>query len=729
MITYKEGNLSLIDINTRHQLFQLTLGAQGSMIEPLIKHLPKIIVVAYDEKTPIGWIVHIDSRNLSKDNKRRWLAYIAVFVNQIYRGRGIGEELVKKIGEILKSRFDFLVMMPRDPHGQMFFKKIGAKQWKNFPEDDWPDGLGRQVKPIEENQPMYKKGLRHALFLGVVRQGDAVEAADISHEDAASHYDYRMMYGCRWRYDSGTESVEWTNEPTNDEKFAVETWLNRRGYEIKHQNIGHAKRIKTLTEIKQMIMEGVKEKALEDFIKKTIQGTEWQGKIFIAGGYVRDEFMGKDPKDLDLLVNAPNGGIEFAKWITKKVGAYKGGATEEDPGSNPVIFPRFGTAKFNLRGVVHNGIDLSDMDIESVMPRKEQYTAGSRKPTVTGGELKDDVERRDFTVNSLLKDLSTGEILDLTGMGKDDIRAGIVRTPLNPDKIFTDDPLRMLRAVRFAVKYNWKLPLFMIRGLKNNASQLKNISQERIRDELNKILITGSPSKGVKLLKITGLLPFVIPELVPAIKMTQNVHHKHDVFQHTLDVLSKTEPILVQRLMALFHDIGKTVTRSVEPETKGVHFYGHEIEGEKIVEDVMNRLKYPRELINAVKLGVRNHMRLKQAGDTGVHIKDKTLLRFRNEMGEQLENVLNLMHADNISHSDASSMPNQISAIRQRLESLKDVPTRPKMPIDGFDLTLMGLKPGPIFKEIMNAVAEAWYENPNLSKEQALTIAKKVAKI
>jgi tRNA nucleotidyltransferase/poly(A) polymerase len=432
---------------------------------------------------------------------------------------------------------------------------------------------------------------------------------------------------------------------------------------------------------------------------------------------------------LDLLVNSPNGGIEFAKWITKKVGAYKGGTTEEDPGSNPVIFPRFGTAKFNLRGVVHDGIDLSDIDIESVMPRKEQYTAGSRKPTVTGGELKDDVERRDFTVNSLLKDLSTGEILDLTGMGKDDIRAGIVRTPLNPDKIFTDDPLRMLRAIRFAVKYGWKLPLFMIRGLKRNASQLKNISQERIRDELNKILITGAPSKGIKLLKITGLLPFVIPELVPAINMTQNIHHKHDVFQHTLDVLSKTEPILVQRLMALFHDIGKTVTRSIEPNTKGVHFYGHEIEGEKIVEDVMNRLKYPRELINAVKLGVRNHMRLKQSGDTGVHIKDKTLLKFRNEMGEQLENVLNLMHADNISHSDASSMPNQISGIRQRLESLKNVPVRPKMPIDGYDLTLMGLKPGPIFKEIMNAVAEAWYENPALTKREALEIARKVAKI
>jgi len=369
------------------------------------------------------------------------------------------------------------------------------------------------------------------------------------------------------------------------------------------------------------------------------------------------------------------------------------------------------------------------MDIEAVMPRKEQYTAGSRKPTVTGGELKDDVERRDFTVNSLLKDLSSGEILDLTGLGKEDIKRGIIRTPLNPDKIFTDDPLRMLRAIRFAVKYNWKLPMFMLRGLKKNAAQLQNISQERIRDELNKMLVTGSPDTAIELLRITGLLKYVIPELIPAIKMLQNKHHKADVFQHTLDVLSKTEPILIQRLMALFHDIGKTVTKTVDPSTGGVHFYGHEMAGEKMVEMIMNRLKYPKELIDAVKLGVRNHMRLKQAGAEGVQMKDKTLLKFRNEMGEQLENMLNVMHADNIAHSEASSMPNQISGIRNRLEKLKDIPTRPKMPITGNDLQELGLKPGPIFKEIMNAVAEAWYENPGLTKIQALEIARKIAKI
>ncbi len=477
-----------------------------------------------------------------------------------------------------------------------------------------------------------------------------------------------------------------------------------------------------MKDIKQRIVEGIKEKSAEDFIRQTISGTEWQGKVFVAGGYVRDEFMGKDPKDLDLLVNKPNGGIEFANWITKKIGVFK-------DGSNPVTFPRFGTAKFNLFGVVHNGVDLSDMDIEAVMPRKEQYTAGSRKPDVSQGELEDDVHRRDFTVNSLLKDLSTGEILDLTGMGKDDIKAGIVRTPLNPDKIFTDDPLRMLRAIRFSVKYNWKLPMFMIRGLKKNASQLTNISNERIRDELDKMLMTGSPAKAIKLMKVTGLLKYVIPELLPAVKMVQNIHHQHDVFTHILDVLSKTQPVLVERLMALFHDIGKTVTKSVTPT--GVHFYGHEDEGSKMAEEVMTRLKYPSELINAVKIGVRNHMRLKSAKDTGVELSDKALRKFKIDVGEHLENILNVIHADNCAHADASAMPNQINNIRKRLETLNMnvVKGKPKLPITGNDLQALGIKPGPIYSDIMKAVTEVWFENPNITQSQALEIAKKVAKI
>ncbi len=406
--------------------------------------------------------------------------------------------------------------------------------------------------------------------------------------------------------------------------------------------------------LKTLMTEGAKEVAVEDFLKNLIRGTEWENKVFIAGGYVRDYVMGKDPKDLHLMVNKPNGGIEFADWVTQKIGNHK-------TGSNPVIFPRFGTAKFNLNGITHNGLDLSGMDIEAVMPRAETYSVGSRKPEVGFSSLQGDAERRDLTANALFKNLSTGEILDLTGRGMEDIQKGVVRTPMEPSKTFIDDPLRMLRVVRFYAKYKWEIPFHIVKALKSNANQLENISAERISEELNKMLMTSNPDKAVKLLRITNLLQYVIPELKQAIKMTQNHHHTMDVFSHTLEVLRKTQPILIQRLMGLFHDIGKIVTRSVTPT--GIHFYGHESAGVDIVEKIMRRLKYPTEVIESVKTGVANHMKLKHGGDTAINISDKTLRKFVSEVGDQLENVLGLIHADNIAHSETSSMPNQIDFV------------------------------------------------------------------
>ena len=465
------------------------------------------------------------------------------------------------------------------------------------------------------------------------------------------------------------------------------------------------------------LLEDVEHNSALEFISKIVKESPYKGNVFLAGGAVRDMEMGKDPKDLDLVVKGSlNAGIEFAEWFTKKIGNYI-------EGSNPVVFPRFGTAKFNLSGVTQNGKDLSKIDVEVVATRKEKYTDGSRKPEVSDGDLSDDVHRRDFTVNSLLKDLTTGEILDLTGLGREDIKNGIVRTPLNPDVIFNEDPLRLLRAVRFAIKYNWKLPMNMIRAMTKNASKLDNISKERVKEELDKMLLTTNPHKAVKLMKSTGMLKYVIPELVPAIKMTQNRHHKYDVFDHTLDVLKKTEPNLVQRLMGLFHDIGKTVTRSVTPT--GVHFYGHEDAGAEMAENIMKRLRYPVDIIKAVSIGVKNHMRLKHGGDQAVNLSDKSLRKFKAEVGEQLENVLGLIHADNIAHSEESSMPNQIANVRERLKNLEGqlVSNKPKLPVNGGDLMKIGIPSGPKMGEILSKITDAWYENPNLTKEDAIKIA------
>lgn len=478
--------------------------------------------------------------------------------------------------------------------------------------------------------------------------------------------------------------------------------------------------INQVDENKQLVMEGTKANAVEAFLRDTIKGTEWEGKVYVVGGYVRDEIMGVGSKDLDVVVNAPQGGIHFTEWLAKKIGNYK-------EGSNPVIFPKFETAKVVLDGVIYKGVDLSGEDVEAVMPRSEKYEYGSRKPTeVQYSTLKADVERRDATINSLLKNISTGEILDLTGKGVEDIKTGIIRTPSDPDIIYTDDPLRMLRAIRFAVKYGFSISPELLDGIKRNAPQLVNISKERIRDELNKMLLSPRPRKAIELLKDTGLLKYVIPELQQTIGMSQNKYHVEDVFNHTMDVLKNTKPELVQKLMAIFHDIGKIATRSETPT--GIHFYGHENVGSDMVEKIMKELKYPNDLIEMVKLGVKNHMRLKSGGDTSVNLSDKSLRKFKIEVGEQLENILDLIHSDNLAHSDASAMPNQIENIRKRLATLDIKVQKPNLPINGNDLIAMGLKPGLLFKELLKLVTDKWFEDPGLSKENATILVKNYLK-
>ena len=457
-----------------------------------------------------------------------------------------------------------------------------------------------------------------------------------------------------------------------------------------------------------------KEKAAIKVLGNIVKGTEFEGKTFIAGGYVRDLQMGIPSKDIDITVELPDGGIRFANYITKKLGVYK-------KDSNPVIYPTFGTAKFNLRGIDYKGLDLSDVEIESVMTRQEKYEKGSRKPKVGHGTLKQDVDRRDFTVNSLLQDLSTGEIKDLTGMGKNDIRMGLIRTPLDPDVIFDEDPLRMLRAIRFAVKYDWDLPMFMLKSMRKNADKLDNISSERIRDELDKMLVSKKPATAIRLLKATKLLNHVMPEVGKLHGMTQGRHHKWDGFKHSLSVLSNVPPTVTKRLGALLHDIGKPTTKKVIDNE--VRFFGHEKIGADIAKDIMTRLKYPKKIIEPVTLAVRHHMRTKSSGDDAT-ITDKALRKLKRHLGDHLEDVLDVIHADNISHADASNMPNQIKNIRGRLKGLdggqggKIVP-----PIGGKEImSNFDVKPGKMVGLLKKKVQDAMDENPALTKSQALSV-------
>jgi putative nucleotidyltransferase with HDIG domain len=458
-------------------------------------------------------------------------------------------------------------------------------------------------------------------------------------------------------------------------------------------------------------------KASYDFIKEQIKDTEWQDKVYAVGGYVRDELLGNVPKDLDLMIDKNDGGIEFADWLTNKLGIFRAG-------KNPVVYPRFGTAMFTLRKQKYNGQDLSYVQIECVMPRIEKYSLNSRKPDIEFTTLKKDAERRDLTINALFKRLSDDKILDFTNMGKEDIKNKIIRSPLNPDIIFAEDPLRMLRCIRTYVKYdNWTLPMFMIRSLKKNAKLLENISKERIQEELDKMLLTDNPDKAIRLLQILGLSKYIFPELDKLIKLQQNKYHKYDAMKHTLEVLRNTPKDLITRLSALLHDIGKHKTREVIDDT--VHFFSHEEIGAYMARDILHRLRYPREICDAVFVAIKNHMRIKDAGDDG-KVSDKTLRKLKMDLGPYLEKTLDLIHADNISHVDWANMPNQIPNIRKRFDELdvKDKGTLSKPPLDGKDIMeILGVK-GAIVGRIKKGLADMYLNDPHMSREEAEEIIK-----
>jgi len=320
-----------------------------------------------------------------------------------------------------------------------------------------------------------------------------------------------------------------------------------------------------------------KEEKLLEIVAKTIKGTEWENRVYLVGGAVRDDIMGAPVDDLDFVVDGNiSAGIDFATWLGHKFNVF-----QQD--TNPVVYPRYGTAKLLYKGI----------DLEFVAPRIEKYNAGSRKPEVSDGRLVDDALRRDLTINSLMVDISTGKMLDLTGNGINDIKNGVLRTPVDPEIIFKDDPIRMLRIVRFSAKYGFPIPDDLFQNIKKHAPLMDSstaVSPELIQKELNKILVSDRPSEGIEILKDTGLLKYVFDEFNEAIGMEQNVHHSEDVFQHTMSVLKNTPPNLKARLTALFHDIGKVLTKTVSPDG-AVHFYGHEEASERMVKTIMGRLK------------------------------------------------------------------------------------------------------------------------------------------
>lgn len=434
---------------------------------------------------------------------------------------------------------------------------------------------------------------------------------------------------------------------------------------------------------------------LEHSVFKTLSEiAEEEGvEAYVIGGYVRDLLLHRPSKDIDVVVHGS--GIALAEKAAERLG-----------GLHVSVFKNFGTAMFRYKG----------MEVEFVGARRESYRADSRKPIVEEGSIDDDQKRRDFTINALAISLNRadyGELIDPFG-GVEHLEQRIIRTPLEPGITFSDDPLRMMRAVRFASQLNFRIEENTLRALSEFAFRLPIISMERIMDEFNKIMLSPEPSKGISLLEETGLLKQFFPELV-ALKGVEHVNgvgHK-DNFYHTLAVVDGValySEDLWLRWAALLHDIGKPVTKKFSP-AQGWTFYGHNHTGERMVPKIFARLKLPQnEKMKYVQKLVNLHMRPIVLSEEIV--TDSAVRRLLFDAGDDIDDLMTLAEADITSKNEekVKRFLENFKIVRRKLKEVeeKDSIRNFQPPISGEEIiATFNLPPCRAIGDIKNAIKEA----------------------
>ena len=422
-------------------------------------------------------------------------------------------------------------------------------------------------------------------------------------------------------------------------------------------------------------------------------GVERGHDIYVVGGYVRDLFLGRPLKEIDFMVVCD--GVEFAEALAKKLKVKK-----------IVPFPKFSTAKIPYKAI----------PIEVAAARSESYEKESRKPKkIVYTDLRGDLLRRDFTVNALAVDLHPdrfGELNDPYG-GISDLKAKMLKTPLNPDETFSEDPLRMMRAAYFAAALDFTIDEQCFNAIHEQAQRISIVSQERVTAELIKILSTNKPSIGLIILQKTGLMKYVFPEIddMYGLEQTKEWHHK-DIFYHTMQVVDNAAQLsdkMKLRFAALVHDIAKPKTRKVDSK-KGYTFHGHDAVGERILNKVAKYLKLPNELRDYLKKLTLLHLR--PIAIVNSEVTDSAIRRVIVAAGDELDDLMTLCRADITTRN-----PNRVKKYLQNFEivesKMSNVEERDAMrafqsPVRGKEIMQScGLSEGKEVGKIKQAIEEA----------------------
>lgn len=409
---------------------------------------------------------------------------------------------------------------------------------------------------------------------------------------------------------------------------------------------------------------------------------------YFVGGAVRDMILGYSINDYDITT------LATPDEIRETIHMYK---TIDIGGSLGTVLAR--TENFS--------VDITPFRIEG---EYKNY----RKPeeVIFSKDVRDDIKRRDFTINAILYN---GEFIDYVG-GIEDLKNKIIRAIGDPEERIREDALRILRAVRFASKYDFEIEDGLKSAIISNVSLLKNISYERIRDEFVKILLDKNVKLGINLLKELHILDFILPEIVETYDYDQNSkYHENNLYDHILNVVGYSPEVLEIRLAALLHDLGKPSTFSMG-EDGVAHYYGHEVESSEIARNVLRRFKFSNEIIKNVRILIENHMTFQSV------MTDRALRRQIRKVGsDNILNLYDLMVADRLGTMKSRSADDIFKRRDRVVELLKEPTSKPKfLNFDGSDLIEMGFTPGPEFKKILNELTELVLDDPSLNTNEKL---------